>query len=150
MTDAAAALRAFALLLVATPGSLSYNQPLPPPSQAPSTVAREGAGNGLDRRAALSAATAAVTAGGVILPGTAASAAAAALPTTMLGDLEVSQTIQGYWQLAGAARCVLRRPFAAPYPPPTHSLPLFVLVLTCSSSDDNLRKLFTVTFSNMF
>ena len=101
MTDAAAALRAFALLLVATPGSLSYNQPLPPPSQAPSTVAREGAGNGLDRRAALSAATAAVTAGGVILPGTAASAAAAAVPTTMLGDLEVSQTIQGYWQLAG-------------------------------------------------
>ena len=58
----------------------------------------------MDRRTVFGGAAAAVTAAGTssILPGAAVAAGGAPqVPTTKLGSLEVSQTIQGYWQLAG-------------------------------------------------
>lgn len=62
----------------------------------------------LSRRQAWDRVAAVTTASGLVLPTTGAVAAAATenlpkVPTTRLGDssLEVSRTIQGYWQLAG-------------------------------------------------
>lgn len=58
-----------------------------------------GLGGTLSRRAAL-----AVSAGGVLLPAANPQPAAAVdsgVPTTKLGSLTISRTIQGYWQLAG-------------------------------------------------